>query len=134
MYSPNHQSDATVSATEYESAPAEFAAALQKYLANPQDSHSRALLDHILDQARHIGNASNRNALKQLDDIDAGNQNLVSPDSAKTAATISKQLRSRFSKQYPEVGENAPASRFHEMSDAQLQAAYSKIAPKAAKK
>lgn len=105
IYSPNHMSDATVSRTEYESIPAQFAAAIQKLSTNPQDAGSRALVEHIVDQAHHIANVSNSNALKELESLDSGYANLQVPAAKQTAQDKSKFFRDRFMKAYPEVGQ-----------------------------
>lgn len=106
IYSPGHMSDATVSRTEYESAPARFAAAVQKLMANPQDVGSRDLINHIIDQAHHLGNVSNQNAQQELDSLDAGVSGL-SPAVQKATLEKSKAFRARFSKQYPTVGDGS---------------------------
>lgn len=106
IYSPGHMSDATVSRTEYESMPAKFAAAVQKWTANPQDIGSRQLIDHIIDQAHHLANVSNQNALRETDSLDSGYQNLQVPSAKKTAQDKSSDFRKRFSNKYQEVGEN----------------------------
>ena len=107
IYSPGHMSDATVDRTEYESAPAAFAGALQKWSTNPQDIGSKQLIDHIVDQAHHLANVSNQNAQKELDSLDSGYQNLQVPSALKTAQDKSNSLRKRFSVQYPEAGQPA---------------------------
>lgn len=107
IFSPNHMSDATVDRTEYESMPAKFAAAMQKYKANPQDIGSRDLINHILDQAHHLANVSNQNALQELDSLDSGYTNSPSESVKKFAAAKSNFFRQRFSKVYQTVGGNS---------------------------
>ena len=109
IFSPHHMSDATVSATEYNSLGTRAAAALQKLSANPQDTGARALVEHMIDQAHHIANASNKNALTELDSLDAGLEGL-SPNLQKAGKTKSENLRKRFSQTFPTVGETAANS------------------------
>lgn len=105
LYSPNHMSDSTVDRTEYESSPSVFAGALQKLTANPTDIGSRQLIEHIVDQGRHIANITNQNSLRQLDNLDAGYLSLPGP-AGQMASRKSADYRKMFSKQYDTMGEN----------------------------
>jgi len=105
VFSPGHMSDATVARTEYESIPAKFAAALQKLSTDPTDAGSRSLVEHIIDQAHHIGNVANQNALKELDSLDAGYQTMQNPAAIAMANSKSKAFRERFGMNYSERGQ-----------------------------
>lgn len=107
IFSPKHQSDSTVDATEYQSAPAEFMGALQRLSADPKDANSRKIVEHIVDQAHRIGNVTNTNAIRELDNLDASNRALTVPAAMATAKNTSSQYRKMFSTKYPERGENA---------------------------
>lgn len=109
LYSPTHQSDSTMSQTEYESAPAKFAEALQKYTADPTDIGSRDLVAHIVDQAHHLANVSNQNASTQLDNLHAGY--MAIPDTQVQGVAKSKygNYSKLFSKQYKTMGSDVPA-------------------------
>lgn len=104
IFSPNHMSDATVNRTEYESLPAKFAAAAQRLSADPHDIGSRDLINHIIDQAHHIGNVSNDNALKELDSLNSGYSNLNSESGRTFAKSKSDFFKKRFSNKYNTVG------------------------------
>ncbi len=104
IFSPNHQSDSTMEATEYGSVPIKFAKAIQEFSAHPEDTKSRELVEHMVDQAHAIGNVSNQNALRQLDDLDSYAPNLQNASAHKTATDLSSQLRKRFSVTYPTMG------------------------------
>ncbi len=110
IFSPGHMSDATVSRTEYESMPAKFAAAVQKWTTNPQDSDSRGLIEHIVDQGHHIANVSNVNAEKQIDSLDSGYLNQPG-QIGQMAKSKSGFLHDRYNAHYPEAGESVPGAQ-----------------------
>lgn len=103
IFSPGHMSDSTVARTEYESMPAQFMGAIQTLIASPQDVGSRALINHILDQAHHIGNVTNSNALKELQSLNSGYAS-GSPALQKVANSKSDFFNKRFGTPYPTEG------------------------------
>lgn len=100
IFSPKHQSDATVNRTEYESIPAQVSGALQKLTANPQDIGSRKLIQHILDQAYHIGNVTNRAAKLEIEGLDAGYSQVGDPAIQNMAKSKSDFFNKRFGQDY----------------------------------
>lgn len=98
IFSPKHQSDATVSKTEYDSMSAKAAGALQTLFSKPQDIGARELIKHILDQAYHIGNVTNQAAKKEIEGLDAGYA--TEPSLAKMAQAKSEFFNKRFGQDY----------------------------------
>lgn len=90
--------------TEFTTYPEKLAGAIQKLTANPQDTNSRAIVDHMVDIAHRIGNVSNKNATQELESLDAGYANMKNATVQKTAQSKSQFFRDRFSKNYPTQG------------------------------
>lgn len=107
VMSPGHMSDAGLKETEYGSSSADFNDALQKLFANPRDTGARKLVEHMVDAAHRVGNVSNENAIRMLDNVDSGNRSLTIPGAQAAAKNTSAQYRKMFAQKYPEIGDGS---------------------------
>lgn len=122
IFSPNHMSDATVNATEYDAIPADFAGALQRLSANPRDIGSRDLIEHVIDQAHHIGNVNHENALQVLQELDAKIPSISEPKVQAGVQDTSNTFRARFSKRYSVRGDKSAGPSTEEKRQALIKA------------